>query len=468
MRLRTIVIALFGLTPLVAQAGQTLSSTSEDFAARARAVPIGETLVVEGLALELGKPAEPLELTRYEAWTPDARIEIVASDASTFVDPPASVRFLGRVAGRRGSQVVLTVRESGEVRGLVTEPGRGWVVSTNEAGRFAALEVELAASPEQAFACGTDELEAVTDLFGVEEGASHAAALLGTSPVYRVDVAIETDQEYLGLFGGNTTNAADYAADILAFATIAYDRDVGARLAIPYLRLWTSTDPWTQTNPQCAMFQLGKYWNDNMSGISRSLTHLFSGKSTNAGIAWVGVICSGGFTYNSGGCGLTPQTSNYGGHYGVSSGLDGNFNPTTPATLWDTVVVAHEIGHNFNSPHSHCYANIGGNTSPIDTCYNGQCGQSGCHCGSTSLPSGCAGSGQACGTVMSYCHLLSGGMGNIAQSFGPGHPYGIVPTRQAARMRAHVEANAGCLSLAAFFTDGFESGNANAWSQTVP
>lgn len=468
MRLTTIVIVVVSLTPTTLEAAQTLSSTSNDFASTARAVSLGEALVVEGLALELGKGAEALELTRYEVWTPDATIEVVGAAGVSTITPPRSVRFLGRVAGRPGSMVLLTVRESGEVRGLISAPGRGWVISTADSGLFSALEVDLATSPEHAFACGTDELEAATDLFGPRDNPPAPAALLGTSPVYQVDVAIETDQEYLGLFGGNTTNAADYAADILAYATLAYDRDVGARLAIPYLRLWTSADPWTQTNTQCAMFQLGKYWNDNMGGVSRSLTHLFSGKSSNSGIAWIGVICAGAFTYNSGSCGLTPQTSNYGGHYGVSSGLDGNFNPNTPATLWDTVVVAHEIGHNFNSPHSHCYANIGGNASPIDTCYNGQCGTTGCHCGSTSLPSGCAGSGQACGTVMSYCHLLSGGMGNIAQSFGPAHPYGVAPARQASRMRAHVEANAGCLSLAAFFSDGFETGNTNAWSQAVP
>ena len=49
-----------------------------------------------------------------------------------------SIRFLGRVVGRVGSQALITVRESGEVRGLVTEPGRGWVITSDGAGRFAA------------------------------------------------------------------------------------------------------------------------------------------------------------------------------------------------------------------------------------------------------------------------------------------------------------------------------------------
>jgi hypothetical protein len=39
---------------------------------------------------------------------------------------------------------------------------------------------------------------------------------------------------------------------------------------------------------------------------------------------------------------------------------------------------------------------------------------------------------------MSYCHLLSGGFGNISLNFGTGHPYGVQPGREAARMTNHV------------------------------
>ena len=41
------------------------------------------------------------------------------------------------------------------------------------------------------------------------------------------------------------------------------------------------------------------------------------------------------------------------------------------------------------------------NAAAVDNCYNGQCGSTGCYCGSTSLP-GPAGAGS--GTIMSYCH----------------------------------------------------------------
>jgi cysteine-rich repeat protein len=65
-------------------------------------------------------------------------------------------------------------------------------------------------------------------------------------------------------------------------------------------------------------------------------------------------------------------------------------------------VVAHELGHNFGSPHTHCYM------PPVDNCYNQEAG---CYAGVESVPPGG-------GTIMSYCHLLGGGLSNINLTFG--------------------------------------------------
>jgi hypothetical protein len=198
-----------------------------------------------------------------------------------------------------------------------------------------------------------------------------------------------------------------------------------------------------------------------------------SGKPTNAGIAWVGVLCQSGFLYNVGTCGgLTPSYDNYGGAYGYTGGIDGNFDIDNPAVVWDIDAVTHEIGHNFNSPHTHCYAGIGGNANPIDKCYSGE---GGCYSGATSLPSGCPGAGNGCGTIMSYCHLLSGGMSNLSLTLGDGHPYGIEPGRVPTRMFAHVASRAssypGCLDpvfVEFIFEDGFESGGVGNWDSWSP
>ena len=69
----------------------------------------------------------------------------------------------------------------------------------------------------------------------------------------------------------------------------------------------------------------------------------------------------------------------------------------------DLLVVAHEVGHNFGSQHTHCYLS----PTPIDMCYSGE---SGCYSGPTSCPAPQTINGvtNVRGTLMSYCHLLAG------------------------------------------------------------
>ena len=57
--------------------------------------------------------------------------------------------------------------------------------------------------------------------------------------------------------------------------------------------------------------------------------------------------------------------------------------------------------------------------------------------GSGSLTGGS--SGAADGTIMSYCHLLSGSLGNIDRTFGTGHSQGLAPARVPERMARAVE-----------------------------
>ena len=59
----------------------------------------------------------------------------------------------------------------------------------------------------------------------------------------RVRLAIETDQELRGLFGGTDAGAIGYVATMVAAASHVYTRDVNTRLVVGYLRLWATEDP---------------------------------------------------------------------------------------------------------------------------------------------------------------------------------------------------------------------------------
>jgi hypothetical protein len=180
-------------------------------------------------------------------------------------------------------------------------------------------------------------------------------------------IAIETDQEFLALgpIAGNTTTATNYIADMVAFASSIYSDELQTSWVVGDVSLWTVADPWAQTNPACGLIDFGRYWNNNNGGVTRTVTHFLSGKSTNSGIAWIGVLCSGAFSIDAAqvATGCSPAltgVSNWGGAYGYTSGIDANFDLNSPSVVWDIMAFTHEIGHNFNSPHTHCYQGLGG------------------------------------------------------------------------------------------------------------
>jgi hypothetical protein len=479
---RHLLLPLLYLTATSLAAQVRIDVADSNFVETARGVASGQGLAIDGLRFpDLAAPAA-LELVRFEVFAPDARIVLHGTNDATEARPPDNRYFRGRAESLPGSYAYLSLRASGEVRGIVTAGGRYWILgNVDGTGRLPQLVArsvpdDAFTAQQEAFSCGADQLgispgEALRGQRPFGAAADGAAA----STTYTARVAVETDEEFLALFSGNTIDATDYIGDVLGFASGIYAAEIATDLHVGFVSLWTAPDPWAETGTFCGLLEFGRYWNDNYGGSAGgdlyTVSHFMSGKSNGGGVAWEGVLCRPEFDYDHrGACSLVPAVDNYGGPFGYSGDLDGDFDIDNPTVVWDIVVVAHEIGHNFDSPHTHCYAGLQGNPDDIDECYNQQ---SGCYAGPTSLPSGCPGGGEGCGTLMSYCHLLSPGISNIALTLGTGHPYGVEPERVPAQMSDHVLATSGmyhsCLApLATIFEDGFESGDTSAWSSAVP
>ena len=84
---------------------------------------------------------------------------------------------------------------------------------------------------------------------------------------------------------------------------------------------------------------------------------------------------------------------------------------TVPTYSWTVQVITHEFGHLLGSRHTHACAWNGNNTS-IDGCGT-QAGYPEGSCALGPIPNGTG------GTIMSYCHLISGVGINLANGFGP-------------------------------------------------
>jgi hypothetical protein len=460
-------------------APRTVAAADSTFAREALRVLPGEAFVVEGVWLERDTAPVALELERVEIWAPGGVVEIDGR-----VRPaPASAVFRGGVLGVLGSIAVVIVAENGESEGLVLRDGEGWVLGRERggAGGLTARRAEMGAL-DKPFTCGNEDprfrgiaaLAAAADepapsfddpAVAFDEPAtatsspSAPSAASHTTVPYTATLALETDAEYYARFSSKAdpqAAALDYLALLIAYADVVYSREIDTTMRIGYARLWTGgtgSDPWTKTDVVDAMLELQSYWNAHMTHVERTTAHFVSGKNLGGGVAYLGTMCG---NYS------TPGASN---DYGLSASIAGNFswngdpsaNPS--AVVWDVIVVLHELGHNFNSEHSHDYCGIGGSTQAIDRCYASQkCGTA-----ATGLPS-CSSptphfSGGA-GTIMSYCHFQTGGYGNIAMTFGEDHTCGDLPWRQADLMSGYVANRAA--SVPACFAGGGTSASCPA------
>lgn len=464
-------------------------------AAVAATTRTGDRLRVTEVELPATSEVLALDVQRFEVFAPDAEIVVHGSSGVTKLPAPKNAYFRGAVAGEAGSRVFLEVLAGGETRGIITRAGDdAFLIDNNETGGTAAgrlqgvrADAALLKAGREPWQCAQDELPAppranagLDLLTGAAPNAPDAATVAAAAapssdpqalPLYAARVAVETDFEFYGKFN-NVTNATNYVGNLLGYSSTIYATEINTALVVQSVSLWTTAaDPWTQTSTLCGLMEFGRYWNLNRTGVSRTIAHFLSGKSLGGGIAWIGVLCSNGFGASAS-CPGVPADAAWGGGYGFTASISGTFNINNPTVMWDIMAVSHEIGHNFNSPHTHCYAGIGGNASTIDQCY-GSDTSSGCYVGPASLP-GPAGAGS--GTIMSYCHLVRSSYSDIRLDFGTGHPYGVAPGREAARMSSFVAStaagNAACLAPPVsfwVFGDGFEGGVLpGQWSAKTP
>ncbi len=330
-----------------------------------------------------------LELERYHAIAIGAQFFIGTDTGDVPVAAPSILTFRGRVADRPESWVVIGVTHD-KVYGIVQ-------LGPREEYWIAPPPPELAGLPHAVYErystadhFGPFEFRCGTETPPEQPAQPRAAAPAQQGPgggaagfEWRVvDLALEGDWEYRNEFFATPQEALDYMALLTAVISAIYERDMNMKITISYARVWnTVNDPYSAGDTQAALPEFRDYWNDNMSHVSRNTAHLLSGKALGGGRAYVSELC------NSRSYGVNAVTGMF--PYPVMNRNNGN---------QDILVLAHEMGHNYGSPHTHCYS------PPIDTCAGTEF-----DCPNT----------RVCqvGTIMSYCHLCPGSVSNIDLRF---------------------------------------------------
>ena len=156
--------------------------------------------------------------------------------------------------------------------------------------------------------------------------------------------------------GSSPSEVDTYLAELVAYVSHTYESEINTRLLIGDVVLYT-TDPSdydATTDTATRLSDMRAYWRENYASVDRALAvHLARIDDFGGGIASLDQLCDDSYGYSV-------------------SGVYGDAPSDASQISWDAEVLAHELGHNFSSPHTHCYNGLEGNSNPVDGCYNGE------------------------------------------------------------------------------------------------
>ncbi len=399
---------------------------------------LGAKVTISRVPLTDGVESE-LEVERFEVWADNAEIKVFGANQEVVATmaPPDAKYYRGRVAGKPDSLVFLAV-VGRRIDGLVYADERKFALGSEHKGRGQqGMNIVVQESSVlddipadgKGFECGVEKTKlnnvarphAVTNALG--QPVSNVAPT-GTQRSV-INLAIDTDYELFDVAGDSEGNVTTFIGNLIGGVSTIYERDLRTEVRIAYLGIQNNiADPFVIVpgsggkTTMDALLELGARWhNTPPSANARSAATLISGKSQLSGIAWVGTLCSGDFAYGAG----------YGGKYSYNGGIfppgnlavpdpDANPNYVAPSSnYWPLLELSHELGHNVGSDHTHCISlspaqkteyNVTRNY--VDECYSGE---GGCFSGTQIVPA-------EKGSIMSYCHLRSGGGTNTRFTFG--------------------------------------------------
>jgi hypothetical protein len=311
-----------------------------------------------------------LDLKRFTILAPDVKFVIGGTDEELPISD--ILLFRGKVAGDPSSLCYFSITPSGMINGFVqSTQGRYAMATPLEDGNIDHSRVLIRQ------VTGSSDGSEPENFCGVEFDPNNVIQMdqLVLTPsdnkgALLFNVALEMDQAMVNIFP-TVNDCRDYVVQLLGAVSSIYIDQLQIRLALRYARFWTSPPPFNA-------FDLGGFrdwWKTNQDDSHFDIVHMLSGERTSsyAGVAYVTNTC----THEA---------------YGIDAFLNGSF--AHPLRYpdngnWDINVVAHEMGHNLGTYHTHDDSRY---TPLIDNCGNG-------------TPS--------IGTIMSYCHTHPGYQMNI-------------------------------------------------------
>ena len=367
-----------------------------------------------------------MKLEKIQAFNQEAEIILHTSQGTSVVKPPKTNYFEGYIENKEGSHVFLDFTDTNDIKGIISLGNQSYFYQSkaiNSKNRKSSIK-KIYGNAEDNVQCLNEKFKLShknpSPLFSILPNSLMEKEVLNNKNTYIANLTLETDYEYYNLFN-DSNKAIKYAADLTAYTSSIYKRELNALLKIKKLNIYlTNNNPWQAADVSGLLSSLESHYTTTLPSTTRETAiHLLSGKRI-GGLAYIGSLC------------------NNSTKFGVSGGLYGTFNINEPKIVWDAKVFAHELGHNFGAVHTHTYY-----PQPIDCCFFES---SSSICANyepyTQLPGLNSLTGgepeKGTGTIMSYCHKITGKLNNISLTLGRHHSYGIDADRVPDDMRSHL------------------------------
>ncbi len=283
------------------------------------------------------KPAQGAPaVVSFNAFSRDFALELEPNGRLAGASGAAAAAYRGKVQGRLGSWVRLVLTLEGP-SGLVfdgetlygIESGTDVAASGGAPAMFRLADVYFEPG-ELDFEMGAVALDGERAVAAI---AHDLEALPATSATRRLELGAIADFEFSQAFGANAE-----AALLTRLNNVdgIFSEQLGVEISIEEIAVFTANDdPFTASAATALLNELANYRGATPSQDALGLTHLMTGRDldgTTGGLAFIGTVCASR---------RPPETRSFGA--GLSEARRG--------AVVDSLVAAHEIGHNFGAPH---------------------------------------------------------------------------------------------------------------------
>lgn len=313
---------------------------------------------------------------------------------STRMKLPTLTRFSGTIMGEANSEVFMTVID--DVMYCRIKHNNEEFTITPTLGQFQEYTVTNVRNSvkDAPLACG-----AVEPLDIQKYMASLKSEKTLSNTILQVDIALDVCKEwYLWKFNGDTTRIRDYILSAYSMVSFIYEKEMNITVHVPWMYIRTTSDPYNSGGtssdwggmPGTVLAAMPAYWKKNNLNVKANLVHAIS-------------VGGRGGVGNYDGMATGIHDGNTWGPFAAISLSGDTKYPLQGSSFlnfdFDVHTIAHEMGHNFNCPHTHsCSWN-----PAIDTCVIYENNNDGC-------PT--AGNKRICTqytqtSIMSYCREIN-------------------------------------------------------------